>query len=226
MQSLMKVFKTNDLMQSLTKVFKTNGTSQPSDNGSSSVLFRRGWSVRKLWILSIIGVAGIGLDAIFHTLDSGTPLTIIFDGVDFSTGQWVLTTSQEIAWISWVGHITFLTAFAMLVVLPKLFFANSQTSQAPDRRNWAILKEGRSIKQLWMIGMIGVAGMALDVAFHTLQDGSVVQVVLNGADNPDLRIAALALSAHILFLGAFSLLIFLPKILFATNLAKAEQITR
>jgi hypothetical protein len=222
----MKVFKTNDLMQSLTKVFKTNGTSQPSDNGSSSVLFRRGWSVRKLWILSIIGVAGIGLDAIFHTLDSGTPLTIIFDGVDFSTGQWVLTTSQEIAWISWVGHITFLTAFAMLVVLPKLFFANSQTSQAPDRRNWAILKEGRSIKQLWMIGMIGVAGMALDVAFHTLQDGSVVQVVLNGADNPDLRIAALALSAHILFLGAFSLLIFLPKILFATNLAKAEQITR
>ena len=226
MQSLMKVFKTNDLMQSLTKVFKTNGTSQPSDNGSSSVLFRRGWSVRKLWILSIIGVAGIGLDAIFHTLDSGTPLTIIFDGVDFSTGQWVLTTSQEIAWISWVGHITFLTAFAMLVVLPKLFFANSQTSQAPDRRNWAILKEGRSIKQLWMIGMIGVAGMALDVAFHTLQDGSVVQVVLNGADNPDLRIAALALSAHILFLGAFSLLIFLPKIVFATNLAKAEQITR
>ena len=226
MQSLMKVFKTNDLMQSLTKVFKTNGTSQPSDNGSSSVLFRRGWSVRKLWILSIIGVAGIGLDAVFHTLDSGTPLTIIFDGVDFSTGQWVLTTSQEIAWISWVGHITFLTAFAMLVVLPKLFFANSQTSQAPDRRNWAILKEGRSIKQLWMIGMIGVAGMALDVAFHTLQDGSVVQVVLNGADNPDLRIAALALSAHILFLGAFSLLIFLPKILFATNLAKAEQITR
>jgi hypothetical protein len=222
----MKVFKTNDLMQSLTKVFKTNGTSQPSDNGSSSVLFRRGWSVRKLWILSIIGVAGIGLDAIFHTLDSGTPLTIIFDGVDFSTGQWVLTTSQEIAWISWVGHITFLTAFAMLVVLPKLFFANSQTSQAPDRRNWAILKEGRSIKQLWIDRMIGVAGMALDVAFHTLQDGSVVQVVLNGADNPDLRIAALALSAHILFLGAFSLLIFLPKILFATNLAKAEQITR
>jgi len=214
-------------MQSLMKLFKTKGTSQSSDdNRGSLVLFRRGWSVRKLWILSIIGVAGIGLDAVFHTLDSGTPLTIIFDGVDFSTGQWVLTTSQEIAWISWVGHITFLTAFALLVVLPKLFFANSQTSQALDGRNWAILKEGRSIKQLWMIGMIGVAGMALDVAFHTLQDGSIVQVVLNGADNPDLRIAALALAAHILFLGAFSLLIFLPKILFATNQAKAQPITR
>lgn len=214
-------------MQSLMKLFKTNRTSQSSDdNRGSPVLFRRGWSVRKLWILSIIGVAGIGLDAVFHTLDSGTPLTIIFDGVDFSTGQWVLTTSQEIAWISWVGHITFLTAFALLVVLPKLFFANSQTSQAPNGRNWAILKEGRSIKQLWMIGMIGVAGMALDVAFHTLQDGSIVQVVLNGADNPDLRIAALALAAHILFLGAFSLLIFLPKILFATNQAKAQPITR
>jgi hypothetical protein len=214
-------------MQSLMKVFKTKRTSQSSDNRGSLVLLRRGWSVRKLWILSIIGVAGIGLDAIFHTLDSGTPLTIIFDGVDFSTGQWVLTTSQEIAWLSWAGHITFLTAFALLVVLPKLFFANSQTSQAPNGRNWATLKEGRSIKQLWMIGMIGVAGMALDVAFHTLQDGSIVQVVLNGADNPDLRIAALALAAHILFLGAFSLLIFLPKILFATNHAKAEQqITR
>lgn len=214
-------------MQSLMKLFKTKRTSQSSDdNRESLVLFRRGWSVRKLWILSIIGVAGIGLDAVFHTLDSGTPLTIIFDGVDFSTGQWVLTTSQEIAWISWTGHITFLTAFALLVVLPKLFFANSQTSQAPNGRNWAILKEGRSIKQLWMIGMIGVAGMALDVAFHTLQDGSIVQVVLNGADNPDLRIAALALAAHILFLGAFSLLIFLPKILFATNQAKAQPITR
>lgn len=213
-------------MQSLMKVFKTKGTSQSSDNRGSLVLLRRGWSVRKLWILSIIGVAGIGLDAVFHTLDSGTPLTIIFDGVDFSTGQWVLTSSPEIATLSWVGHITFLTAFAMLIVLPKLFFANSQTSQAPDRRNWAVLKKGRSIKQLWMIGMIGVAGMALDVAFHTLQDGSVTQVVLNGADNPDLRIAALALAAHILFLGAFSLLIFLPKILFATNHAQVQPITR
>jgi hypothetical protein len=213
-------------MQSLMKLFKTKGTSQSSDNRGSLVLFRRGWSIRKLWILSIIGVAGIGLDAIFHTLDSGTPLTIIFDGVDFSTGQWVLTSSQEIAWLSWAGHITFLTAFALLVVLPKLFFANTQTFQAPDRRNWAILKEGRSVKQLWMIGMVGVAGMALDVAFHTLQDGSIDQVLLNGADNPDLRIAALALSAHILFLGAFSLLIFLPKILFATSQAKAEPITR
>src|SRR5215216_4454191 len=95
-------------MQSLMKVFKTKETSQSSDNRGSLVLLRRGWSVRKLWILSIIGVAGIGLDAIFHTLDSGTPLTIIFDGVDFSTGQWVLTSSPEIATLSWVGHITFL----------------------------------------------------------------------------------------------------------------------
>lgn len=209
------------------KDHNTSGTSssQSSDNRGSMVLLRRGWSVKRLWILSIVGVAGIGLDAVFHTLDSGTPLTIIFDGVDFSTGQWVLTTSQEIAWISWAGHITFLTAFALLVVLPKLFFASSKALQAPDGRNWAILKEGRTVKQLWMIGMIGVAGMALDVAFHTLQDGSITQVVLNGADNPDMRIAALALAAHILFLGAFAMLIFLPKILFATNPAKAQPIT-
>src|ERR671922_1222273 len=206
-------------MQSLMKNYKTNGTSQ-SYNSSSMILLRRGWSIRKLWILSIIGVAGLGLDAVFHTLDTGTPLTIIFDGADFSTGQMVLTSSPEVATLSWIGHITFLTAFALLIVLPKLFFANSQASQAPDHRKWAVLKEGRSIKQLWIIAMVGVAGMALDVAFHTLQDGSIAQVLLNGSDNPDPLVSALALSAHSLFLGAFSLLIFLPKILFDTNRAK------
>ena len=129
----------------------------------------------------------------------------------------VLTTSYEIALISWVGHTLFLAAFALLIVLPKLFFESSQTLRGPDGRTWAVLKKGRSIKQLWMIGMIGVAGMALDVAFHTLQDGSVTQVLLNGSDNPDPLVSALALTAHSLFLGAFALLIFLPKILFATN---------
>jgi hypothetical protein len=200
------------------KDYKISGTSHPADNNNSLlVLLRRGWSVRKLWILSIVGIAGLGLDAVFHTLDSGTPLTIIFDGADWSTGQMVLTTSPEIATISWVGHITFLTAFSLLIVLPKLFFANSQTFQAPDGRNWAILKEGRTIKQLWIIGMVGVAGMALDVAFHTLQDGSIAQVLLNGSDNPDPLISVLALTAHSLFLAAFALLIFLPKILFDTS---------
>jgi hypothetical protein len=204
---------------------KTDGTSQ-SSNTNSLVLLRRGWSVRKLWILSIVGVAGLGLDAVFHTLDSGTPLTIIFDGADFSTGQMVLESSPEVATLSWVGHITFLAAFALLIVLPKLFFANSQALQAPDHRNWAVLKEGRSIKQLWIIAMVGVAGMALDVAFHWLQDGSVDQVLLNGSDNPDPFVAALALTAHSLFLGAFALLIFLPKILFDTNYEKVPPITR
>jgi hypothetical protein len=206
------------------KNYKTNGTSQSSDTGTL-VLLRRGWTVKRLWILSIIGVAGIGLDAVFHTLDSGTPLTIIFDGADFSTGQMVLESSPEVATLSWVGHITFLTAFALLVVLPKLFFANPQTLQAPDNRNWAVLKKGRSIKQLWIIAMVGVAGMALDVAFHWLQDGSVEQVLLNGSENPDRRVAALALTAHILFLTAFTLLIFLPKILFDTNRAKVPITT-
>src|SRR5918999_4020478 len=206
-------------MQSLMRTNKTDGTSQ-SYNTNSLVLLRRGWTVRRLWILSIVGVAGLGLDVVFHTLDSGTPLTIIFDGADFSTGQMVLESSPEVATLSWVGHITFLAAFALLIVLPKLFFANSQALQAPDHRNWAVLKEGRSIKQLWIIAMVGVAGMALDVAFHTLQDGSIDQVILNGSDNPDLRIAALAIAAHMLFVGAFTMLMFLPKILFATNRAQ------
>jgi hypothetical protein len=211
-------------MQSMMKNYETKGTSQ-SSNANSLVLLRRGWTVRRLWILSIVGVAGLGLDAVFHTLDSGTPLTIIFDGADFSTGQMVLTSSPEIATLSWVGHITFLAAFALLIVLPKLFFANSQALQAPDNRNWAVLKKGRSIKQLWIIAMVGVAGMALDVAFHTLQDGSVDQVLLNGSDNPDLRVAALALTAHSLFLAAFVMLMFLPKILFDTNHAKVPITT-
>src|SRR5919108_2399688 len=210
-------------MQSLMKNYETNRTLQ-SSNTDSLVLLRRGWTVRRLWILSIVGVAGLGLDAIFHTLDSGTPLTIIFDGADFSTGQMVLTSSPEVATLSWIGHITFLTAFALLIVLPKLFFANSQALQAPDGRNWAVLKKGRSVKQLWIIAMVGVAGMALDIAFHWIQDGSVDQVLLNGSDNPDLRIAALALAAHVLFLGSFSLLMFLPKILFDTNHEKVPPI--
>jgi hypothetical protein len=212
-------------MQSLMRTNKTDGTSARSSNTNPMILLRRGWTVRRLWILSIIGVAGLGLDAVFHTLDSGTPLTIIFDGADFSTGQMVLTTSYEIALISWVGHTLFLAAFALLIVLPKLFFERSQTLRGPDGRNWAVLKKGRTIKQLWIIAMVGVAGMALDIAFHWLQDGSIDQVLLNGSDNPDLRIAALAIAAHTLFLGAFSLLMFLPKILFDTNREKVPPIT-
>jgi hypothetical protein len=211
-------------MQSRMTSYKINGTSQ-SSNTNSMLLLRRGWTVRRLWILSIVGLAGLGLDAVFHTLDSGTPLTIIFDGADFSTGQMVLTSPPAVATLSWVGHITFLTAFALLIVIPKLFFANSKTLQAPDHRKWAVLKKGRSIKQLWIIAMVGVAGMALDVAFHWLQDGSIDQVLLNGSDNPDPLVSALALSAHSLFLGAFALLIFLPKILFHTNHVKVP-ITR
>jgi hypothetical protein len=214
-----------NLLQSTMKDHKTDVTSQFSNYSNSLVLLRRGWTVRRLWILSIVGIAGLGLDAVFHTLDSGTPLTIIFDGADFSTGQMVLTSSPEIATLSWVGHITFLTAFALLIVLPKLFFANPMASQAPDNRNWAVLKKGRSINQLWIIAMVGVAGMALDIAFHWLQDGSIAQVVLNGSDNPNPFIAAIALTAHILFLGAFALLMFLPKILFDTRRTKLS-ITR
>lgn len=203
------------------KNYETDEASQFSNNnGNLMVPLRRGWTVKRLWILSIIGVAGLGLDAVFHTLDSGTPLTIIFDGADFSTGQMVLTTSYEIALISWVGHTMFLAAFALLIVLPKLFFERSQTVRGPDGHNWAVLKKGRTIKQLWIIAMVGAAGMALDIAFHWLQDGSITQVILNGSDNPDLRIAALALAAHILFVTAFTMLMFLPKILFATNRAQ------
>jgi len=189
---------------------------EAKDDRQYFVLLRKGWSVRRLWILSVIGLAGLALDGVFHTLDSGTPLTIIFDGADFSTGQMVLESPPAIATLSWVGHTTFLAAFALLIVLPRLFFEKSPwTEPAAGGRTWTVLKKGRSIKQLWIISMIGVAGMALDVAFHWLQDGSPDQILLNGSDNPNPLISVLALSAHIMFIGAFVTLIFLPKILFA-----------
>ncbi|AIC15815.1 hypothetical protein NWT39_07815 [Nitrososphaera viennensis] len=192
---------------------KTNNKiSQPSNN--LLVLLRKGWSIRRLWILSIVGIAGLGLDAAFHTLSTGTPLAIIFDGADFSTGEMVLTTSPEIATLSWTGHITFLTAFTMLGVLPRLFFEKSAPARA-DGRRWVMLRKGRSIKQMWLIAAIGVAGLALDVSFHWLQDGDPSKVLLNGFEDPNPFIAGLALSAHIMFIGAFALLMFLPKILFA-----------
>ncbi len=60
--------------------------------------------------------------------------------------------------------------------------------------------------------MLGVAGTALDIAFHTLDDSSVA-LLLDGFDEP-FPTNALALSAHIMFFGAFSILILLPTILF------------
>ena len=193
---------------------KTNNkiSSQPSN---SLVLLRKGWSIRRLWILSIIGVAGLALDASFHTLANGTPLSIIFDGADFSTNQIILTTAPAIATLSWTGHITFLTAFTLLGILPVLFFEKSAPARSSDQggRRWAVLKQGRNIKQMWIIGLIGVAGLALDVSFHWLQDGDPSKVVLNGFEDPRPLVAILAISAHMMFLGAFALLIFLPKIL-------------
>lgn len=191
-----------------------NKISQPSN---SLVLLRKGWSIRRLWILSIIGVAGLALDASFHTLSTGTPLSIIFDGADFSTSQIILTTTPGIATLSWTGHITFLTAFTLLGVLPVLFFEKSAPASSKDQggRRWAMFKKGRNVKQMWIIGLIGVAGLALDISFHWLQDGDISKVVLNGFDDPRVLVSMLAISAHVMFLGAFSLLIILPKLLIA-----------
>lgn len=188
-------------------------TRQPSNN--SLILLRKGWSIRKLWIISIIGIAGLALDASFHTLSTGTPYSIIFDGADFSTNQIILTTTPAIATLSWTGHITFLTAFALLGLLPVLFFEKNAPARSKNfgGRRWAVLKKGRNIKQMWIIGLIGIAGLALDISFHWLQDGDPSKVVLNGFEDPRILVSTLAISAHMMFLGAFALLIFLPKIL-------------
>ena len=191
-----------------------------NNNNSTSktlVLLRKGWSIRRLWILSIIGASGLGLDAAFHTLDTGTPISIIFDGADWIDGKgFVSDQPYYVLALSWAGHLTFLTAFSMLIVLPRLFFHKGfEKKDGSSGRRWALFRSGRTVKQLWLIALIGVAGMALDVSFHWLQDGDPSKVVLNGFDNPNPVISAMALAAHTMFLGAFGMLIFLPKILFA-----------
>ena len=203
------------------------------ESPGSLVLLRRGWSIRRLWILSIIGVTGLALDASFHWIQTGTPWVIIFDGGDLSTGKMLISIPLYVFALSVTGHITFLTAFSLLTVLPKLFFskafvldsngkkmAPSVASLALARaRNWVELKQGRAVKQMWVIALIGAAGLALDISFHWLQDGSPTKVLLNGFDDPRLLVKILALSAHGMFLGAFGLLLMLPKILFAGPIA-------
>lgn len=207
---------------------KQNNNNKIISRASSSlILLRKGWSIRRLWIVSIIGIAGLALDGAFHTLSTGTPYSIIFDGADFSTNQIILTTSPAIATLSWIGHITFLTAFALLGILPVLFFEKNAPASS-DRlggRRWAVLKQGRNIKQMWLIALIGVVGLATDISFHTLQDGDVSKVVLNGFDDPRPLVSMLAISAHLMFLGAFSLLIFLPKILISAQNSKMPSTT-
>ncbi len=106
----------------------------------------------------------------------------------------------------------------MLIVLPRVFFGKSPWMEpAAGGRRWSVLKQGRTVTQLWMVAMVGLAGMSLDVAFHWLQDGSPEQVLINGTDDPNPAIGALALAAHVMFIGAFTMLIFLPKILFARH---------
>jgi hypothetical protein len=179
------------------------------------VMLRRGWSIRKLWILSIIGITGLALDASFHTIQTGTPLTIIFDGADFSTGEIITKLPYHIFALSWSGHITFLAAFGLLIVLPRVFFDKATAEVDSRGQIWMSLKDGRSINQMWSIALIGVAGIALDIAFHWMQDGDPSKVVFNGFEDPNPMISLLAISAHVMFLGAFTLLIFLPKILFS-----------
>jgi hypothetical protein len=188
---------------------------QPAKNQQSFVLLRRGWTVRRLWIISIIGLTGLGLDVIFHTLDT-SPLSIVFDGAEWNGREFVSDNPPWVLTLSWAGHLTFLTAFAMLIVMPKIFFYKSFEETDPSSgRRWAALKPGRTVRQIWLIALIGVVGMSLDLVFHWVQDGGPEQILLNGFADNTFPVNALALSAHVLFMIAFTMLIFLPKILFA-----------
>ena len=188
---------------------------RPAKNQQSYVLLRRGWSVRRLWIISIIGITGLGLDVIFHTLDT-SPLSIVFDGAEWNGREFVSDNPPWVLALSWTGHLTFLTAFAMLIVMPKIFFAKG-TEKIDSRtgQRWVALKPGRTVRHMWLIALIGVIGLSLDLAFHWVQDGGPEQVLLNGFADNTFPVNALALTAHVLFMIAFVMLMFLPKILFA-----------
>jgi hypothetical protein len=190
---------------------------RPAKNQQSYVLLRRGWTVRRLWIISIIGITGLGLDVVFHTLDTSA-LSIVFDGATWNGSEFVSDNPPWILAISWSGHLTFLTAFAMLIVMPKIFFAKG-TEKIDYRtgQRWVAFKPGRTVRLMWLIALIGVIGLSLDLAFHWAQDGGPEQVFLNGFATNTFPVNALALAAHVLFMIAFTMLIFLPKILFSRH---------
>lgn len=188
---------------------------RPAKNQQSYVLLRRGWTVRRLWIISIIGITGLGLDVVFHTLDTSA-LSIVFDGAEWNGKEFVSDNPPWVLALSWTGHLTFLTAFAMLIVMPKIFFAKG-TEKIDSRtgQRWVAFKPGRTVRHMWLIALIGVIGLSLDLAFHWVQDGGPEQVFLNGFADNTFPVNALALTAHVLFMIAFVMLMFLPKILFA-----------
>jgi hypothetical protein len=183
-------------------------------NSQYFVLLRRGWTIRRLWIISVIGITGLGLDVAFHTLDTSA-LSIVFDGANWNGREFVSDQPPAVLALSWTGHLTFLTAFSMLIVMPRIFFYRGFKEVEPSGRMWVALKPGRTIWRMWLIALIGAVGMSLDLAFHWIQDGGPEQVLLNGFFTNTFPVNALAISAHVLFMIAFTMLIFLPKILFA-----------
>jgi hypothetical protein len=188
---------------------------QPAKNQQSSVLMRKGWTPQRLWIISIIGLTGLGLDVIFHTMDTSA-LSIVFDGAEWNGQEFVSDNPPWVLALSWTGHITFLTAFAMLIVMPRLFFKrDAATIDSRTGQWWLAFKPGRSVRKMWLIALTGAIGLSLDLAFHWAQDGGPEQVLLNGFADNTFPVNALALAAHVLFMIAFVMLMFLPKILFA-----------
>ena len=155
-------------MQSLMTSYEISGTSQSSNTNSMLLLKRLDRKKTMDSLYCWISWTRVGRCLSYAWF--GTPLTIIFDGADFSTGQMVPTSSPEIATLSsgWPHYIPYSICTADCPT--KLFFENPKALKDQNHRNWAVLKKGRSIKQLWMIAMVGVAGMALDGIPHAGTD--------------------------------------------------------
>lgn len=176
--------------------------------GGTPIQLRKGLSLQKLRLLSVIGATGMVLDLAFHWLNVGTPLAFIDDGLETNAPLLLQI-------LSFSGHTMFIVAFTLLIAIPRLFFTQWRGIPQSVDDNWAMLRAGCSVRQLWYISLLAIIGIALDIAFHWMESGNPMDPLLDGQDDPRLFVRALAASAHIMFFGAFMILLFLPKILFS-----------
>lgn len=150
------------------------------------------------------------LDLAFHWLRVGTPLAFIDDGLETNAPPLLQV-------LSFSGHSLFIVAFLLMITIPRLFFAAWRGTSPPAAGNWAVLRSGRTLEQLWYISMIGILGIGLDISFHWMDSGDLMEPLLDGQEDPRLFVRVLAGSAHVMFFTAFAILVFLPVILFAAQ---------
>lgn len=163
------------------------------------------WSMERLWLISAIGFAGLAIDAMFHWLDTGSLIAILDDGTiaETSTGR-----SWASVALALTSHSMFLIGFLVMVLMPWLFF-----TRGADDVKGVFLRPDRSMRQMWAISALAVAGLALDFVFHLTETGNPVGLFIDGTEAA-FPASALAPVAHGMFFGAFVLLMAMPVLFF------------